>query len=176
MPICPLGASLVGRDFCVFPQTEKTKNGNLESSQIPPDASQLQQNSLHTSSIGTSEVIHMISDEENKYNTLIIKRLPGSWFGLSEDVNQWEGDSNDAASTSNYSISPSLHSNETSLTTNTIRTNGPFLSLLRGVFSAFGAVRHLDAQIYQEDKFGNELFPGEVGFDGGAIGDDQSVR
>jgi len=95
-----------------------------------------------------------VGEEGNKYNTVIIKRLPGVWFGLSEDGTDWSkgvnnngggggGGWNAAAAdedNDDFSIAPSIDTfatSSTTMTTATLRTNAPFLKVLRQVFSTW---------------------------------------
>ena len=106
----------------------------------------------------------------DKYNTIIVKKLPGTWFGLNEDLSSWQGSNSNSNPNPNstpddFTIAGtprsllSTSTNHTHFTTSSLKTREPFIKLLKKLFSAYGAVKHLDAVLYEEDESGCEVLP-----------------
>ncbi|GMI05393.1 hypothetical protein TrVE_jg13649 [Triparma verrucosa] len=80
----------------------------------------------------------------DKWCTLIIKDLPGAWFGLSEESLEWDDQS--TIQSLNDDLSTAVSTSSQSLATlDSLKNLKPFMGALETTFEEFGAIKNMDA-------------------------------
>ena len=79
----------------------------------------------------------------DKWNTLLVKDLPGAWFGLSEESLDWEDESTVRSGVGD----DNSMSSQSVMTLDSLKNLKPFMEGLRGILEEFGPVKNLDAVI-----------------------------